>query len=223
VGVSLFHRNPNYNSRCEPHRGTEEEKEETMTSLLGKLKKNDLEDLLNDNGAMTEEGDDNDDDNDDVNDDVETEYTARIYNFYLFPKKREMTMNPSTVKFLLENHMDFDKVFREGITCATIDEVNMLKKRYFDRYHAPPPPHPPAPKTGNVNGGEENGTTNNQSTPLKKNRVRLTKVDDIAFVARAMAGLREWIDSDNAAMTNVATAVMNDNDTNVAAVVADGR
>ena len=210
VGVSLFHRNPKYNNqnRCE-------QQEEEMNSLLGKLNNNELEDLLIDHDVMAEEGDDNDDDDDDDDDD-ETEYTARIYNFYLFPKKREMTMNPSTIEFLLDNHMDFDKVFREGVPCATFDEANILKKRYFDRYHAPPP----APKTGNVNGGEENGTNNNQSTPLKKNRVRLTKVDDIAFVARAMAGLREWIDSDNTAMANVAAAVMNDDDTNVAAVVA---
>lgn len=204
VGVSLFHRNPKYNNQrsCEPHR-EEEEKEETMNSLLGKLSKNELEDLL----ATTEEDDNVDD---------ETEYTARIYNFYLFPKKREMTLNPSTVKFLLDNHMDFDKVFREGIPCATVDEANMLKKRYFDRYHAPPPP-PPTFKAGN--GSEENGTTIGQSTPLNKNRVRLTKVDDIAFVARAMAGLREWIDSDNASMSNATTVMVADDDTNVVAEV----
>ena len=83
---------------------------------------------------------------------------------------------------------------------ATIDEARTLKQRYFDRYNAPTTA---TAKTGNVNGGEENGTAG-QITPQKKNRVRLTKVDDIAFVARAMAGLREWIDSDNVAMSNAA-------------------
>ncbi|KAL7453508.1 hypothetical protein ACHAWC_005183 [Mediolabrus comicus] len=38
---------------------------------------------------------------------------------------------------------------------------------------------------------------------MKKERVKLTRVEDIAFVARVMASLREWIDSDESNLHNM--------------------
>jgi hypothetical protein len=116
------------------------------------------------------------------------EYTSRIYNFYIFPNAwsdRELTLNPSTIKFLLENNMDFNKVFSEGVPFTTVKHAEALKERYFRKHN--------------------NETKNNgDKTPTKKDRVTLTSTNDIAFVARVMANLREWIDSDDSNLHNLA-------------------
>jgi poly(A)-specific ribonuclease len=147
----------------------------------------------------------------------QTEYTSRVYNFYLFPhgggggsrqQGREITMNPSTVKFLLENHMDFDKVFREGVPYVTVEEASYLKRRYFEKYNA------------NNRADDDNATAPAASPTAPRsgrNRVTLTRVEDIAFVARAMAGLREWIDSDSES-----AAAADGGDNNGGAVGPDG-
>jgi len=109
------------------------------------------------------------------------EYTSRIYNFYLFPNawsERELTLNPSTIKFLLDNSMDFNKVFNEGVPFTTVKHAEELRERYFRKH-------------------DNEKKNNNDRTPSKKDRVTLTSTHDIAFVARVMANLREWIDDSN--------------------------
>eukprot|EP00985_Skeletonema_marinoi_P016311 scaffold8727_cov130-Skeletonema_marinoi.AAC.3 len=116
------------------------------------------------------------------------EYTSRIYNFYIFPNAwsdRELTLNPSTIKFLMENNMDFNKVFEEGVPFTTVKHAEVLKERYFRKH--------------SNNEAKKNG----DRTPTKKDRVALTSTNDIAFVARVMANLREWIDSDDSNLHNL--------------------
>jgi len=116
------------------------------------------------------------------------EYTSRIYNFYIFPNAwsdRELTLNPSTIKFLMENNMDFNKVFEEGVPFTTVKHAEVLKERYFRKH--------------SNNEAKKNG----DRTPTKKDRVTLTSTNDIAFVARVMANLREWIDSDDSNLHNL--------------------
>mmetsp|Transcript_32385 Transcript_32385/g.65944 ORF Transcript_32385/g.65944 Transcript_32385/m.65944 type:complete len:772 (-) Transcript_32385:3612-5927(-) len=115
------------------------------------------------------------------------EYTSRIYNFYIFPNAwsdRELTLNPSTIKFLMENNMDFNKVFEEGVPFTTVKHAEVLKERYFRKH-------------------SNNEAKNGDRTPTKKDRVTLTSTNDIAFVARVMANLREWIDSDDSNLHNL--------------------
>ncbi|KAL7531213.1 hypothetical protein ACHAWF_003675 [Thalassiosira exigua] len=125
----------------------------------------------------------------------EPKYTARVYNFYLFPRaadrrgvvpEREVTLNPSTVQFLLENGMDFQKVFREGINCATLERAKYLKRRYFDKRDA----------KRKEDEEKEEKKKRQENGSRKRARVKLTRAEDIAFVARTMATLREWIDAD---------------------------
>lgn len=145
------------------------------------------------------------------------EYISRTYNFYLFPNggkknwngsnhhERELTLNPSTVKFLLEHHMDFDKVFREGVPYTTVENASQMKKMFFKKYAAM--------KDSSSNNGEKgtntpvgkkigDATTPSSATTPRKDRVKLSRVEDIAFVARTMAELREWIDSDDSLMAD---------------------
>lgn len=240
VGVALFHRNPDYKAKkagadcAQSHRnlaaGNDNNDEHAFIHREGTLNQDELE-------VMTEreeetEGNENDGENNDDGDDEnnsaataeeeQSEYTSRIYNFYLFPNAngkssaREVTLNPSAVGFLLENHMDFDKVFREGIPFTTMEQAKVLKNKYFEKYNK---------KDEEEKGGEDGKKSEGNNTP-RKNRLKVTRVEDIAFVARTMAGLREWIDSDHSMQNPLAdgipgqaaatTDVANENNANAA-------
>ena len=213
VGVALFHKNPKFNapsssssvengggggvspsSRARASSTAEEEErllaanggdsdamEHAFMHREGALNQDELEDLTEREEAEMM--------------DVEVpqpEYTSRVYNFYLFPSAwsdRELTLNPSTIKFLTENNMDFNKVFQEGVPYTTVKNAEVLKERYFRKHN-----------DSNNNGAK---MKSNDKTPTKKNRVTLTNTNDIAFVARVMASLREWIDSDESNLHNV--------------------
>ena len=88
--------------------------------------------------------------------------------------------------------MDFHKVFSEGISYTTVDHAKYLKQKYFEKYHA----NMNNTEEEEKDGGEKVHTNGHNKTPRKGGRVKLTRVEDIAFVARTMAELREWIDAD---------------------------
>lgn len=209
--MALFQKNPNFRRRRKGGRGRPGSggggDEHAPAHREGTLNQDDLQDptereedaeaerVAHDDNDDDDVDDDDDDNSTNGHDEQEPEYTSRIYNFYLFPDgnkrvpEREVTLNPSTVKFLLENNMDFDKVFREGIPFTTMERAKYMKKKYFERHDKTNVDENVEQKSGTGGGGSSN-------TP-KKNRVKLTRVEDIAFVARTMAGLREWIDSDD--------------------------
>ena len=233
VGVALFHKNPQWKKEADgdgeegrdranstsSHRSRSsrndegEEGEHAYMHREGMLNQDELEDLTEREedaaDAAAEAGVEEDNANGDdpsspeksapvEEEEEQSEYISRVYNFYLFPSgssKREMTLNPSTVKFLLDNHMDFDKVFREGIPYTTAGQAEYLKNRYFEKYNET-----------NKGGDGSSSSSKPRNTPRRK--VKLTRVEDIAFVARTMAGLREWIDSGNSAMQNLADAAV---------------
>mmetsp|Transcript_31305 Transcript_31305/g.65927 ORF Transcript_31305/g.65927 Transcript_31305/m.65927 type:complete len:738 (+) Transcript_31305:1488-3701(+) len=208
VGVALFHKNPKYkdqnavqgrdgaHSSGGSHRGLAENENNDEHAYMhreGMLNQDELEDLT----EREEDQDNNGDGNNGDKAEEQSEYTSRIYNFFVFPSgkdnEREVTLSPSAVKFLLDNHMDFDKVFREGVPFTTVEHATDLKNKYFKKY-----------STTNTDEDGAKGEKQNGSTPQKKHRVKLTRVEDIALVARTMAGLREWIDSDNSMQTPLA-------------------
>ncbi|KAL7495228.1 hypothetical protein ACHAWT_003684 [Skeletonema menzelii] len=206
VGVALFHKNPKYKdpakgsdgggggspSRARASSTAEEEQrllanggdsdvmEHAFMHREGALNQDELEDL-------TEREEENEADRLNEEEPSQPEFTSRIYNFYIFPSAwsdRELTLNPSTIKFLMENNMDFNKVFEEGIPFTTVKNAEVLKERYFRKHN-------------------DEAKKNGDKTPTKKDKVTLTSTNDIAFVARVMANLREWIDSDDSNLQNV--------------------
>lgn len=206
VGVALFHKNPKYKdpakgsdgggggspSRARASSTAEEEQrllanggdsdvmEHAFMHREGALNQDELEDL-------TEREEENGADRLNEEEPSQPEFTSRIYNFYIFPSAwsdRELTLNPSTIKFLMENNMDFNKVFEEGIPFTTVKNAEVLKERYFRKHN-------------------DEAKKNGDKTPTKKDKVTLTSTNDIAFVARVMANLREWIDSDDSNLQNV--------------------
>lgn len=216
-----------------------EENEHAYMHREGMLTQDELENAteVEEHTAATANAGNADDDNINTQDDTTTaephepqpEYISRTYNFYLFPNggkknwnggsnhhpERELTLNPSTVKFLLEHHMDFDKVFREGVPYTTVENAAQMKKMFFKKYATMKDSSSNnSEKSTNTPNGKMTGdaATPSGTTTPQKNRVKLSRVEDIAFVARTMAELREWIDSDDSLMA----------DTNGAAAAAVG-
>ena len=211
VGVALFHKNPKYKDQLfndddigggggggSPRRARTSSTAEEEQRLLeanggdidamehafmhreGMFSQDELEDATEREEVENDEA---------REEEPQPEFISRVYNFYMFPhsgSERELTLSPSTIKFLLQNNMNFNKVFEEGIPFTTVKHAELLKERYF-RKHS--------------NEAKKNGDST--STPMKKERVKLTRVEDIAFVARVMASLREWIDSDDSNLHNL--------------------
>lgn len=116
--------------------------------------------------------------NDDEDDEEAGGFTVKKYNFYLFPSSnnREVTLNPSSIAFLKEHDMDFNLWTKEGIPFCTTDQATELLSKY-----------------------RKKAQSLLDATPLRpfdpSRKVELTRAEDINFHARAMASLREWIDS----------------------------
>jgi hypothetical protein len=126
--------------------GEDGDNEHAYMHQEGMLNQDELEDLMEREEEEAEENDDSEDDDDVAaavkrgEEGQQTEYTSRVYNFYLFLHGGrqggcKVTMIPSTVKFLLEIHMDFNRVFREGVPYMTVKEALRLKRRYFKKYN----------------------------------------------------------------------------------------
>ena len=105
-------------------------------------------------------------------------YTARRFNIYMFPApagrnepERNIIMSPSTVAFLHKHNMSFDTWTKQGVPF-----VNEAKARELLRRFRPA-------------GGESSNTAK------PRQRVVLRTQHDITFRARAMAGVRGWLDN----------------------------
>jgi poly(A)-specific ribonuclease len=105
------------------------------------------------------------------------EFLVRRYNFYLFPPSNEdVTLNPSSVQFLNQHNMDFNLWTREGIPYVTATTASKIIQKYKEHHL------------------KDESKEKTVQDPTKQ-KVELTKTEDINFHARAMASLREWIDN----------------------------
>ena len=105
----------------------------------------------------------------------------RQYNFHLFPSspQTDVTMNASSMHFLKKHGMDFNQWIRQGVPYC---DHAMAKKKILQRFS----------KLQDPSQGS-NGAATPQSG--QRDRVVLTRQEDLQFRARAMASLREWIDN----------------------------
>lgn len=208
VGVALFHKNPEYKAAsASANAGASEVEGGTGGPGVGAQEDPQDEDMAqdandeNEHQFMHREGALNQDELEDMTEREEEaatahptkngkdvpEYTSRIYNFYLFPNAaspKDVTLASDTIQFLIENNMDFNKVFSEGISFTTTAKAEELKSKFME-------------KKAMMKEEGSNGS-NGGATPRKSgDRVKLSRTEDIAFVARTMASLREWIDTEN--------------------------
>jgi poly(A)-specific ribonuclease len=117
--------------------------------------------------------------------------SVRKYNFYVFPNAesgsaREIVLNPGTVQFLNRHGMNFDVWSKCGIPYCTREQAadvtyNYLASERKERTDA----------AAEAAGAQKQPSV--QETLAR--RVELRRSDDVEFVARTMASLREWLDS----------------------------
>lgn len=62
-------------------------------------------------------------------------FTYKSYNFYVFPQNRDQIFkcSGSSLSFLAEQKFDFNKLFREGVSCCTQDVALQLRAKYDER------------------------------------------------------------------------------------------
>lgn len=59
----------------------------------------------------------------------------RSYNFYVYPQGRDQSFRCTgpSLQFLAEQNFDFNKLFREGISCCTQEVADQLRKQYEEK------------------------------------------------------------------------------------------
>ena len=126
-------------------------------------------------------------------DDMPVEFHVRKYNFYLFSPPshndahtREVVLNPGTVQFLTSHNMDYNKWLKEGVPYVTVDRAQELLDKFKEK-------HEKLEEERKLNESG-NGLGSPSQTP-RKGKVQLNRAEDVAFQARTMASLREWLDS----------------------------
>lgn len=67
-------------------------------------------------------------------DDPDT-FTYKSYNFYVFPQNRDAIFkcSGSSLSFLAEQKFNFNKLFREGVSCCTQDVAVELRAKHDER------------------------------------------------------------------------------------------
>jgi len=120
--------------------------------------------------------------------DTPVEFHVRKYNFYLFSPPshndahtREVVLNPGTVQFLTSNNMDYNKWLKEGVPYVPVDRAQDVLEKFKEKHDK-------------LEEERKQNASDNGPTP-RKNKVQLTRADDVAFLARTMSTLREWIDT----------------------------
>lgn len=124
-------------------------------------------------GDVVENQDDHDHDREE--DEESPEFFVRKYNFYIFPSNqqssREIVLNPSNIHLMNEHEMGFNEWLRHGIPFTTIDEAESI--------------------TNDLSNGHQEEIFETDCTKWEEP----TDPHDVAFIARTMASIREWIDS----------------------------
>jgi len=160
-----------------------------------------------DDDSNHSDDDDDDDDDDDASDHQSNqeppEFLVHKFNFYLFPAPqccrnmptREVTMNPSSMAFLNEQEMDFREWIQNGIPYTTLDYTTSHLHQFHEKYEKKKAEEEQQREEEKDN--EELPVSPSASTPppLAPNWVEPSEPSDVAFIARSMANLREWIDS----------------------------
>jgi len=112
----------------------------------------------------------------------------RPYNFYLFPSNsreaRDVTLSPSAIQFLNQHGMDFSMWTRDGVGFLTTQQCEDLLAKIRQKIISDE-----QREAAGETGGKSNSTVENSR------KVILTKTQDIQFVGRVTAAVREWLDN----------------------------
>jgi poly(A)-specific ribonuclease len=119
----------------------------------------------------------------------------RPYNFYVFPSSsrqaRDVTLNPAAIQFLNDHGMDFAMWTKDGVGYLNTQQTNELIAKIETKLSN-------EEQQANNAACITNGTAISTTTPSGNNnhkKVVLTKTQDIQFVGRVTAAVREWLDN----------------------------
>jgi len=113
------------------------------------------------------------------------DWTVRKYNFFAFPGKdseRSVVLNPSAVAFLHQHNISFDKWTKEGVPYLLEDQAEKAVKQYTDRVLE-------------AEAKEQQESKQPTVQEASQRRVQLRRTEDVDFFTRAMATLRNWLDT----------------------------
>jgi len=121
-------------------------------------------------------------------------YDARVYNVFTFPQKGQITLDGSAVDFLVNNGMDWNAWFENGVPYLRQGPAEKLKLIMF------PPPKPTSQPSNGTDTSTDTAAAPQASptpTPIKAKRANanamvLNKTEDINFCKDALAGVAEW-------------------------------
>lgn len=124
------------------------------------------------------------------------DWIVRRYNFYVFPaeinrfdKAREVTLSPGAVAFLNQHNMNWNLWMTQGVPYQTAQKAKDTLQQFVDKY---------ALEMKQETERDLFASFQNESVTIAetaRRRVELRRPEDIAFCARAMASLREWMDA----------------------------
>jgi poly(A)-specific ribonuclease len=120
-------------------------------------------------------------------------HSVRKYNFYMFPadsSSREIVLNPSAVHFLNQHSMSFDVWSKSGIAYCTREQAMDTTAKYLAA-ELKQQAEAAAAAASAANGAQKQPSVQEALT----RRVELRRSEDVAFVARTMASVREWLDT----------------------------
>lgn len=102
---------------------------------------------------------------------------------------REVLLNPSSIAFLNQHNMNFNTWTKEGVSFVSSEAAEELLSKYQKKELERQEKNAEAKKSGSSPKGGSSSSRPGQR------RVELRRTEDIDFHARAMAALREWLDS----------------------------
>jgi mRNA deadenylase subunit len=140
------------------------------------------------------------------------EFLVRKYNFVLFPSgdsKREVVLNPKSMDYLNGQEMNLEEWIKRGIPFMTLKDAQGELDRFLSEHHGKMSnckkknSHHQHHHRGTVMNfpedsiqvESESACPTSQSEDGEESVEEPTDPMDVAFVARSMAALREWIDS----------------------------
>ena len=152
------------------------------------------------------------------------EYTVSPYNFYIFPNSTNMDiiMSPSSIDFLRNNNMDFQKWIGKGLSFVDKHGQAYLEKKY--NQNQLPPPTPTTNISTNTNNTADKTTPTTPAAPAQNNTnsnssnnnlIILTKPHDIEYMERNLKALHNMINNTTSTPTTANLNTTTDLPTNI--------
>jgi len=119
---------------------------------------------------------------------------------------REVTMNPASIAFLKEQNVDFREWILNGVPYTTLDNATEYVEQFHAKYEKEREKEDDDIDDNDSSRHDMDGGNNVETSPPPlEDPYEPREAPEIAYVARSMANLREWIDSAATPMRNISS------------------